>query len=89
MKLRKIPIRTLGVIIFPFGYIISLLVFRDPDLMISVLGLIGAPVWFVQWTAFLIGGWVLVITTTILFLGLFGYLFGLGIEIVVYKFKFH
>lgn len=80
MNLSKRPIGVklgiAGLVILPVLYIVILIITKNPDIIISIFGPFGFVFWFVQWVAFLLGGWILAIIATILFLALVGYLLG-------------
>ena len=75
-KSRQAKLGIIGSIILPLLYIIPLIISRNPDFIVFALGPFGFIVWIVQWVAFLIGGWILAVIATILFLALVGYLLG-------------
>ena len=75
-KSRKTKLGIIGSIVLPLFYIVPLIISKDPDFIIFVLGPLGFLVWIVQRITFLIGGLVLAILATILFFVLIGYLLG-------------
>ena len=77
----------IGAIIAPLLYIVPLLILQDPDFIVFVLGPLGFIVWLVQWITFLIGGWILAIIATILFLSLVGFLLGKLVGFLISKIK--
>ena len=87
MKLSITKGGIIGAIILPLFYIILLIITNDPDSLVNKLGLIGLPLWIVQWIAFLLGGWTLAIIASVLFLAGFGYIFGLLINLLINKIK--
>ena len=87
MQSKNKTVRIIGSTVLPLGYIVSLLIMRDPDFIIFVLGPFGFPIWLVQWVAFLFGGWILAVIATVLFLSLIGYLLGRLIDFIVGKIR--
>ncbi|MCK4553327.1 hypothetical protein KAT80_03925 [Candidatus Pacearchaeota archaeon] len=86
-KSVKIKGGIVGAIILPLLYIIPLLITRKPDFIIFILEPFGIIVWLVQWISFLIGGWILAITCTIIFFIVIGFLLGILIGFIVGKIK--
>ncbi len=82
-----LKVSTIGSIILPLVYVVSLIVFRDPDFLIFILGPLGFVVWIVQHVGFLIGSWPGAVIATMVFLALVGYLFGRFLEWVINKIR--
>lgn len=76
-----------GSSIFAILYAILLLIFRDPDILIFILGPFGIIIWLVQWIPFLIGGWILAIFITFIFFIIAGFLLGILIGQIYEKIK--
>ena len=74
---RKVKMGIIGSIVLPLLYIVPLVIMsKNPDYILFILGPLGFIVWIVQWISFLIGGWLLAIISTILLFALAGYLLG-------------
>jgi hypothetical protein len=74
MSETKIYIRYLFSLLFPILYLLTIVIWRDPDRIIFMLGFFGFPLFLIQWLGFLFGGWIISILFTLICLALFGYL---------------